>query len=513
MISRTSRVFASRFFLLAVVLSVMTGCPPKIINFTPETGNAGADVTITGEYFGATAADNVVKFADNVTAANISVPQSNRIIAKVPAGAKTGLISVTTTKGTGKSSKNFVVPGGTKWTFMVYIDGDNNLEDAAIDDFLEMAAVGSTKDVKIVVQMDRAPGYTTSHGDWKGTKRFLVQKGDTPSVAPLQDLGEANMGDPAVLQAFVEWGITNYPAEHYLLSIWNHGGGWRDLQKKLVERVRSVRSRGESDTGVARAVAWDDTDGDVLYMKEVQQALETAKQGIEGRTGTSVKLDVVGFDACLMGMVEVAYALRNAANCVVGSEQTEPNDGWPYDTILTDLVATPSFTARDLSGLIVTKYKNSYSGSGITQAAVDLSGLSTVISKIDNFTGKAAAEWPNLKNARASSMTYHPGGASYWGVDLWGFADNAYSRVTSTDIKTAALELKNAIDAFVVNELHSSDMAGSHGVAVYFPETLTAFNSDPDHTGYQESNTFMPVDFVNQHRWDNWLQTYYSNIP
>jgi hypothetical protein len=28
-----------------------------------------------------------------------------------------------------------------KWTYMVYLDGDNNLEGAAIDDFMEMSSV------------------------------------------------------------------------------------------------------------------------------------------------------------------------------------------------------------------------------------------------------------------------------------------------------------------------------------------------------------------------------------
>jgi len=38
-----------------------------------------------------------------------------------------------------------------EWTIMVYLDGDNDLEKYAIDDFLEMASVGSTSDVNIIV--------------------------------------------------------------------------------------------------------------------------------------------------------------------------------------------------------------------------------------------------------------------------------------------------------------------------------------------------------------------------
>jgi len=165
--------------------------------------------------------------------------------------------------------------------------------------------------------------------------------------------------------------------------------------------------------------------------------------------------------------------------------------------------------------LIVTKYGNAYSGSGITQSSLDIAELNNVCSKIDTFTKKMNTEWANLKVARDNAIQYHPWWVkeSYWGTDLWDFADKVYNQVTSTDIKTAAQELKNAIDDFVTNERHSPDMAGSHGLAIYFPPTQAVFNNDPDHTGYEQGNTVYPVDFVIHHLWDNWLKDYYSNIP
>jgi hypothetical protein len=380
-----------------------------------------------------------------------------------------------------------------------------------------MASVGSTAGVNIIVQMDRHPSsalpyYSGAYGDWAGTRRFRIQSGDTPSVAPMQDLEEANMGDPAVLRDFVEWAITNYPAEHYALSIWNHGGGWRALRERLSEVASRAIREGGLNTAVARAVAWDDTDGDKLYMKEVQQALEAAKQRLQERLNTEVKIDVVGFDACLMGMAEIAYAMRNVANYMVGSEELEPGDGWPYDTILSDVVATSSMNPKSFAGLIVNKYGSAYTDS-ITQSSVDIAKVMNLSAKIDSFTSKASSEWDKLKEARTNAREYHPGGNSYWGVDLWDFADEVYNRVSSTDIKNAAIALRNAVDDFVTDESHSSNMAGSHGVAIYFPPSLTRFNNDPDHTGYEDSNTFMIVDFVKNHNWDNWLQDYYANIP
>ena len=44
-----------------------------------------------------------------------------------------------------------------EWTVMVYLDADNNLESAGIDDINEMEIVGSTSEVNIVVQVDRIP--------------------------------------------------------------------------------------------------------------------------------------------------------------------------------------------------------------------------------------------------------------------------------------------------------------------------------------------------------------------
>ncbi|GAJ04099.1 unnamed protein product, partial [marine sediment metagenome] len=55
------------------------------------------------------------------------------------------------------------------WLFMVYLDADNNLESAGIDDLNEMEVAGSTDRVKIVVQMDRAErdwDDDTTNGNW-----------------------------------------------------------------------------------------------------------------------------------------------------------------------------------------------------------------------------------------------------------------------------------------------------------------------------------------------------------
>ena len=58
--------------------------------------------------------------------------------------------------------------GQAKWTVMVYMAGDNNLDGAALRDIAEMAKVGFTKDVNVLVQLDRIED--------KLTRRFRIKE-------------------------------------------------------------------------------------------------------------------------------------------------------------------------------------------------------------------------------------------------------------------------------------------------------------------------------------------------
>ena len=99
---------------------------------------------------------------------------------------------------------------------MVYINGDNNLEEDALIDFLEMARVGSTDEVNVVVQLDRIGKYVSKTDErfpyWTETLRFRVTKGMKPSrekCAQRSKLCEANMGAGKTLADFVAWTKTH----------------------------------------------------------------------------------------------------------------------------------------------------------------------------------------------------------------------------------------------------------------------------------------------------------------
>src|SRR5262249_455391 len=137
----------------------------------------------------------------------------------------------------GSNTRDRSTQTSAEWTIMVFMNGDNNLELYAIKDFLEMAAINYNPLVNVVVQLDRIPGETDAYGDWENTLRFKLTQGMTPTeenaLSPQESKlpkgKEINMGDPAALSSFVEWAQKKYPANRYMLVIWDHGDGWRLL--------------------------------------------------------------------------------------------------------------------------------------------------------------------------------------------------------------------------------------------------------------------------------------------
>lgn len=344
------------------------------------------------------------------------------------------------------------------WTVLYYVDGDNNLEDAAIKDINEMEKVGSSASLNIVAEVDRISGYDNSNGNWTDTRRGeIIYHPNTGSIGTtLASIGEKNMGAPATLTDFITWGVANYPANHYALVLWDHGGG----------------------TGGA---CWDDTSNDNLTIAELGQ----------GIAGSGVHFDIVGFDACMMSMLETAYELRSYTDYVVGSEQTEPWDGWPHDLILGDLAASPTMSAQSLATSIVTRYGQSYNGAE-TMSAVSSAGVVDLAQKIDAFAGAAISsntDWGAISAARSDSPYFTDSDFR----DLGKFLNSASINASSASVRTAAQAAYNSYNSTVIAN-HSSASDGGTGLSIYLPGQGGAVSSS-----YTSANFKLLADT----RWDD----------
>ncbi len=135
------------------------------------------------------------------------------------------------------------------------------------------------------------------------------------------------------------------------------------------------------------AIAFDDSSLDFLDNAKLQQAFREAQE----QTGQKVSL--IGMDACLMSMVEVAYQLRANANYMVGSQEVEPLSGWPYTAILGNLTSDSGMTPEALAKLIVQEYGRYYEEDSrgslpqITQSATNL----MVVENLAEAVGRLAS--------------------------------------------------------------------------------------------------------------------------
>lgn len=411
--------------------------------------------------------------------------------------------------------------GKKSWTVMVYLAGDNNLDINGVEDLKEMKQVGSSDAVNVIAQFDRA-------GKKRHTLRYYLKQGGKLQQDVVADLGETNTGDPQVLEDFIRWGMTEYPAEHYMLVLWNHGAGWDDTNVYRTARTenfditykaavvkadaeiaagtvstRSIRQiarrpirRALFNTAVRnafsdRAIAFDDQAGDFIDSVEMKNILAA----VTASCGCTI--DILGMDACLMNMLEVAYQVRGSVGFCVGSEQTEPLDGWPYDVIIADLVAHPTMTADELGSSIVGQYVNSYSqDEGVTQSLIDMALVAAQVGAVDKLARKLTKKLANpaihkaVTWARQQAQRYD--NPDY--IDLVNWCELLQLKVRHEGIQALCGDVVSNY-CVTSNAYVGEAMSRSKGVSIYFPESHI-------------SPLYKKLDFAADTAWDDFLQAY-----
>jgi len=328
------------------------------------------------------------------------------------------------------------------WTVMVFVGGDNNLDPAAWNDLEEMEDVGSTDKVNIVAQVD-----TDINTSIDGTYRYYVT-GTVPKAYPyylddiVEVLPEQDMGDPTVMADFVNWATANYPADHYLLILWDHGGGWKEVS-------------------LTRGVMFDNDSGNYMTMLDLASGLNACDEHI----------DILSFDACLMGMVEIAYEIEStvadAPDYMLASERSIPNDGYPYDDFLAGLTSNPSMDAVTLGKTIVDDYIAFYGEA--TLSLIDLYNFSAKAEPVfTNFRQALMGSTdPDIATARNNAQLY-PYTTDDIFKDVYDFAERINN---NTVLNSQAVAVMTFINDVVVYEDHvGAAMADSHGLSIFLTD-------------------------------------------
>ncbi len=375
---------------------------------------------------------------------------------------------------------------------MVYMAGDNNLDGAALRDIAEMAKAGSTKAVHILVQLDRIEDQKT----W----RFRITPGGGFKKDCIETLSETNTGDPQVLYGFCQWALQNYPADRYALILWNHGSGWWEEAKSRAAGPAGRRPHRplfrHTFPQAHRSICYDDTSGgDALDNRELRVVLAGVCALL------SRKIDLLGMDACLMNMVEVAWQLRDSVQVIVGSEIEEPFDGWPYAEILSRLAARPRQNAATFARWIVNSYLLSYKSKGetVTQSALDVGQIDNVVTKIDALSGALLAALETDTKSITAAWKKSPRFYEDNYLDLLCFAKQL-RRLPAPDLRAAAEALIGALKPGKGRLILSQgkigrEVRGTGGLSIYFP-------------GDRINPAYRALEFCADCRWPAFLERY-----
>ncbi|MGP1385933.1 MAG: clostripain-related cysteine peptidase [Thainema sp.] len=361
-----------------------------------------------------------------------------------------------------------------RWTFLAYIAGDNNLSNAGLEDIQELCDEGASPDVYAGVEID-------TYGEFSGSIRYEITEPDFSGEAHrtvIERLPEKDSGDPESLTSFLTWGLSRYPAQNQVVVIWNHGSGFR------------YRNRD---------IGFDDF-GSSLDMPEVEMAFRRA--GITAEN----KVTILGFDACLMNMLEIAHHLRDQAEFIVGSQETEPGDGWPYDKVLRTMKSATS--GVELAKGIVQEYIKDYTDLGVqnvTQSAIDTSKTEAAVQAFSNLglllKDKVETCKSELRRLRAQLQAFEY--ADY--VDLVHLVELLPQFINEPDVAQAAENVRLAALACVVaSDKYGQAVQNANGLSIWFPPAPRIyFNYRAKYTALNFA--------LNSPGWVSFLDAYFAN--
>lgn len=377
------------------------------------------------------------------------------------------------------------------WTAMLYMDGDTNLCGAypGLIERIERELgdkIGANGFLNVLVLIDRIPGYCNGDGS---TLRYHVRPGGNYLEGMDRwNMGELNMGDPQTLIDFATWSMRNYPAEHYYLAIDDHGGG-------------------------VSGISWDDSNLDVtkkvdkLTNPEIYSALKTITQN------SGAKLDVLAYEACLMGLFENVYDARRFVDYIFLFPTVNYTNKASYPSYLKDARFQATTTGRALGDIMFDVYYETVNRKAYAMTLVDVRYVDALHATLNAWANALGAALPTgraqitLARNIAQRVDSNQDGSLNEDdqfFDLWDLADKLAAQGIAVAESNA---LKRAIESAVVRQANRSsgalDYSRSHGLTIYWPQTTSgwyrAYVDDAIYTSTRDGS------------WDDFLRSYFGD--
>lgn len=275
-------------------------------------------------------------------------------------------------------------PALAEWTVGVYLQADNSLAQFAVFNLSEAQKALLPPGINMIVQWDQPNNNRT----W----RYKIVRGGRIDVGSLSV--EMGINPKQELITFATWLKANYPAKRWCMILWNHGYGVIDPRLQVINKALLKLPPGLAIAGLRTQYPWFTAPGlqpelergilfdDSQNTYATNADLVYACNGMKAALGKNI--DILGMDACLMAMIEIAYEVGSSTDYVVASENVEPGAGWNYAGFLGALSANIAMSSATLASTIVSTYGTFYRGqdNAATLSAIKLANLSPVITNL-----------------------------------------------------------------------------------------------------------------------------------
>ena len=352
-----------------------------------------------------------------------------------------------------------------EWTFLFYDDADCPDMYDPIDHFREEFTSGSGIEV-LVLQ------------DPENSEAMLYRVLPDGSLVLLEAMGEINMGSGAVLRGFIAYGKENYPAERYMLAMYDHGGGWA-------------------------GACWDVTSSwDHLTMEEIRYAI--AHNG---------GVDLLAYTGpCLMGALESAYHLIGCIDVCIGSEEPSGYFLWKgkMDEICNMMKNNHSATTQEIADYIIEQITENFVPpyfEGGTLCAVCPDSLIALAQELDELSIYMQMNMNELGGSlqAARSEAYQMGlqiGTRCGEIDFAHFLQVYSTHESDPVVLNHISNLLELYDSSIINECHGVLAPDARGMSIYFPSVLEGYDF--------ESYCIETLELLNDTHWEEALEAYYS---
>jgi hypothetical protein len=418
------------------------------------------------------------------------------------------------------------------WALYVYFAVDvpeEQLHQSATQNLVQMAALGSSKEVSVAVQID-LPGMLT--------RRYILAEPPTKAASssippPTLSIPNVNSADPRSIVDFLQWAGQNCPAQNTMVVLWGHGYGLDDyvppgahlyspgvglnalqlvVSSTRPETFPPVTSLFHSD--VSYAEGYDHTNHTVTTNAQIAEAVRFSIPALPG----GKKPAILGFASCEMAMAEVWSEMAGRVEYGIASQTGLPAQDWPVDRILKRLQRNPKSDAKTVSQMVIDAFVESYASEPdayVAISAVDLAqfdGLTQAVKPLADALREATAHPQDLKNifeARNYCPVFDPDGF----IDFGCFCDFLKITMPNSPVSDACDKVLQALKHLVVSSEYSprdstKKLSQSTGLSVWFPPWIenpsTKMQEKQSSMAYLD-NGYPSTEFAKATGWDHFL--------